>query len=180
MLGDNLPGFLTEIPELADLLAAEQPEIHRLEKRTEAMLGEFSISTFTEATAAHWERLVGLEPAPGWELERRRERVRARLLATSPMSPAAFKEIVERLAGTEIELTEDAVGSRVTVKFVGEYGVSPYIEDIKAELGRILPLHLWPEYEFVYFQHRQMGAYTHGALGEYTHGQIRNGKLNGQ
>lgn len=180
MLRDNLPGFLTEIPELADLLAAEQPEIHRLEAGTEAMLGEFSVSTFTEATAAHWERLVGLEPAPGWEMERRRERVRARLLATSPMSPRAFKEIVEKLAGTEIELAEDAANSRVTIRFVGEYGVSPYIEDIQEELGRILPLHLWPEYEFVYFRHGQLGAYSHGALGAYTHEQIRNGKMNGQ
>lgn len=174
---DNIPEFIANIPAMADLTAAEQPEIDRIEGKAEATLGEFFVGTFTATTADTWERLVGYEPAPGWDIARRRERVRSRLLSTSPMTPAMLKEIIESMAMTTIDLTEDADNYKLNVKFVGIYGVSPYIDDVKAEIERIRPYHLQVIYEWVYAQHKQIGDFTHAQLAGYTQDAIRNGGI---
>lgn len=172
---DNLPDFITEIKQMADLIRAEQPELDRIEEKAAASLEEFFAGTFTDATAEKWEELMGFSPAPAWEIERRRERVRARLLSTSPMSKAEFQAIVENAAGTEVQITEDADNYTITIKFIGIYGVSPYLEDIKMELERIRPFHLQIIYEWIYTQHTQLSARTHTELMAYTHEEIRMG-----
>ena len=172
---DNLPDFVTEIKQMADLIRAEQPELDRIEGEASASLGEFFVGTFTEAMAAKWEELMGFTPAPAWEIERRRERVRARLLSASPMSKAEFQAIVENAAGTEVRITEDADNYTITIKFIGIYGVSPYLEDIKLELERIRPFHLQITYEWVYVQHTRLITRTHTELTAYTHEEIRTG-----
>ena len=122
----ELPEFIQCVPQLADLLAAEKLEIERLEGYAETTLGEFAVATMTVKTADIWERSVGYEPAPDWEIERRRERVRARLLGGGTATKARIKEIVETLAMTTVEIAEQADAATVTIKFIGIYGVSPY------------------------------------------------------
>ena len=172
---DNLPDFVTKTKQMADLIRAEQPELDRIEGKAAASLEEFFAGTFTETTAEKWEELMGFSPAPAWEIERRRERVRARLLSTSPISKTEFRAIVENAAGTEVQITEEADNYTITIKFVGIYGVSPYLDDIKLELERIRPFHLQIAYEWVYVQHTQLSMHTHAELAAYTHEQIRTG-----
>lgn len=176
-LRQNIPAFVADIPQMADLMDAEQPEVERIEQKADDMLEEFFTATFTEETARYWEEFLGFSYAPDWELERRRERVRSRLISQRRMTRAVFQEVVESMAMTEVELYEDADNSTVTIKFVGIYGVTPYLEDVMAEVEQIRPYHLKILYEWVFVRHSQLGAMTHGALGEYTNEMIRNGEV---
>lgn len=172
---DNVPSFVAEVAQMARLMAAEQPEIDRIDGRAESTLGDFFVASFTAMTASAWEKFMGFAPAPAWPIERRRERIRARLLSVSPMSKDDFKRIVENAAGTQVEITEQIDDGTITVKFVGIYGVSPYLDDIKAELERIRPYHLPIIYEWIYVKHSQLTQHTYAELAAYTHESIRTG-----
>lgn len=175
-LRQNIPPFLADMPQMADLMDAEQAEIDRIERAAEQMLREFSVSQFTEKTAALWEEFLGFTPAPGWEIERRRERVRSRLLSQRRMTLPVFQEIVESMAMSQVEISENADLSTIVIKFIGIYGVTPYLEDVQAEVERIRPYHLKVVYQWVFARHREMLGKTHENLEQYTHEMIRNGE----
>lgn len=176
-LRQNIPQFLADIPQMEDLMGTEQTEIDRIEQHTDDMLQEFFVSQFTEETARYWEELMGFSPAPDWELERRRERVRSRMLSQKRMTLPVFQEIVESMAMTEVEIREDPDNYLVTVKFVGIYGITPYLDDVKAEVEQIRPYHIKVVYEWVYVMEEQLETFTHEGLEGFTHEMIRNGAV---
>ena len=172
---DNVPGFFCDIPEIAALFAAAQTETDRVDSAVKTAAGK--LNGMTDGYASHWERMLGFEPTPAWSDERRRERIRSRLYAASPMSPAMLKSIVEKAAHTEVELTENAAASTVNIKFVGEYGISPYLDDVRAELARQLPAHMRAAYEFVFATYAQISAFTNSAMAAFSYDSIRNGGM---
>lgn len=175
MLSDNLPAFAAGTDVTAKLLAAEQPYTDALfEKMTEERENAF-VSRASAEGLSLWEELLGFEMSPGWAEERRRERIKARLLAAQPLTKAAFKTIVENTAHTETEIYENAAENTVTVRFTGIVGVSPYLSDIEKELSAALPAHLRLVYEWIFVLNSAVGGYTHGQLSAHTHYDIRNG-----
>jgi uncharacterized protein YmfQ (DUF2313 family) len=91
---------------MRELLEAEQPEIDRLDADVEAMRREFFTVTITARTINQWEDLLGFARKPAWPIARRRDRVKARLMASTPITPARMKELIERIGGVEVELIE--------------------------------------------------------------------------
>ena len=150
MIKDNVPSFVAEMGGIKELFSAEQPETDALEGAAEDMLKEFRGASFTEKTAAYWEKLCGLEPADAWPIERRRERVRAAMCVPSCMTPNVLKEIIEYTGGVETEVFEDADAYTVKVRFVGEKGIPVYLDDILKAIERIRPFHVKVEKEFTW------------------------------
>ena len=177
MLHNSLPPHVTEIQEMKRLLMAEQPELEAVETAVDELLKEFSVTTFTERTAQLWEKLVGLSPAPAWRIERRRERVRGRLLANTSTSVGTLKAVVESLAGTAVEIVEEPDAYRARIRFVGSYGISPYIDDVKAEVEQIRPFHVRILYEFIYWMWQQLAALTWTEAAVYSWDYIYNGRV---
>jgi len=176
MLRENLPPFVAAVPEIAELFLAEQPEIDRLEAAAEAMLREFSVGGITERTVELWEDLMGFFHAPDWPIERRRERIKSRLLtADRAMTPAALKEIIERVGGVEVEITENPDAYYALVTFVGQYGVPRYLEDIKREVELIRPFHITIGYEDIYATLDKYADFTLNSLAGSTLLELANG-----
>ncbi|MFQ7067434.1 MAG: putative phage tail protein [Christensenellaceae bacterium] len=173
MLTDNLPKHIADA--LGELLDAEQPEIDKLEKEIGDMLPEFFIQSATAKTLSYWEDLLGFDHPDGWSDERRKERIRARMLCPSPLTPKTLKETIEKAGGVEVELIEDADAQTVTVKFVGAKGVPKYLADIQREVELIRPLHIPVLYEFSFAIWADYETNTWEDLAAYTWGEIEEG-----
>ena len=168
MIRDNLPPYVADSPDMADLLQAEQPEISQLEINAEAMLREFFVDTVTVRTVGHWETQLGFDHPAGWPIDRRISRVKARLMASSPVTPAMLKEVIERVGGVECEIVERPGDPSATVKFVGQMGIPLYLDDIMDEVDTIRPGHVPVDYEYSFAALNSYEAYTLEGLAQYT------------
>ena len=135
----NLPPFVTEIPELAELIGAEQPELDRLEEALESMFEQFHVNSAGDRGLRFGEELLGLETQPGMDLELRRARVRARLVSGAPMTVRRLAELVEAMSGLPVEILEDAEKLSVLIRMLG---APRNLNVIMEELERVRPYHL--------------------------------------
>ncbi len=174
---ENLPEFVSQIKELSDLIYAEQAEIDRVSLACDAMLDEMFIKTFTQKTAQNWERLYGLEPAPDFDIGYRRHRVVAKMLMQSPLTPVVLKNIIEELSESKVELFEDYENMRIVIKFVGEFGVTPYMISAQNEIEKIRPFHLPIIYEYSYVTIGNYDNNTLEQLGDSTFEELSLAKI---
>lgn len=175
MLKDNIPPFAAEIDGMAELFRAEQPEVDALDRAVTKLLPEFRVRTIS-GTMEMWEDLLGFDHPSGWEATRRRERIRARLMAGAPMTPALLREVIERVGGVAVELEEDADIPKVWVTFVGEYGVPAYMADIAREVERLRPYHVPVEYIYRMAYLALYEGFTVEGLGGYQLEQLARGE----
>ena len=175
MIRDNLPEAAAEMELTAALMEIEQEYVDALDARMGQVRRMAIVKEAGEEGLTHWERALGFPTAGGWSGERRRERIRARLMVEAPMSPAIFKSMVENAAETEVEIEEDTAGYTVVIRFTGMYGVSPYLSDLEREIEKVIPAHLRVVYEWIYYLQKKLESHTHGGLGTLTHEEIRNG-----
>ena len=173
MLRENLPDCV--VNALSELLDAEQPELDKIEKEIKTLFSEFFIKTATSKTLPYWEDLMGFDHPDAWSDERRRERIRTRLLCPSPLTPAALKDAIEKAGGVEVEIIENADAQTVTVKFVGAYGIPKYLADIQDEVELIRPLHVPVLYEFSFVTWEAYSGDTWSDLAGSTWGQVESG-----
>ncbi len=176
MIRDQLPNFLLAVREVDAVVAAEQPELDLLEADAERMLAGFRVRSAGVREIALWEDFLGFSPAPEWSLERRRERVRTRIIVESPVSEESLKRLIEAAGGVECEIHVDAAACRCTVKFVGEFGIPRYLTDIRAEVARVIPLHVAAEYAFTFTTLAVYKNFALGALGDYTLQELSEGE----
>jgi len=160
---------------MAELFAAEQPEVDALDRAVEALLPEFRVRSIDRFLPL-WEDLLGFDHPSGWEKTRRRERIRARLMAGAPMTPALLQEVIERVGGVAIELEEDADIPAVRVTFVGAYGVPAYMADIVQEVERLRPYHVPIEYIYRMAYLALYEGFRLEGLGGYTLEQLAWGE----
>ena len=175
MLMRNLPPHVANMREMAELLAAQQPELTALQASASAMRAEFCWRTITERTIDIWEDALGFDHAPAWDMQRRRERVYNRLIVNSPLTPERMCAMLEQVGGVPCEIDEDAPSCTAIVRFTGYFGVPVYIDDIKAEVERIRPFHVVFGYNYRYPLVREYYGYTAAQLGGYTVAQLAAG-----
>ncbi len=173
MLWDNLPPFVAEIDQVGELLAAQQPAIDELDDKTNKMLMEFFVDSITEKTIELWEDFLGFDH-PAFSLERRRERIAARLMVTVPLTVALLKETIERIGGVEVDIVELYDEFKVIVQFIGSFGVPKYLPDIKKEMEQIRPYHIEFVYEYLRAYWESYGKYTWAELSGHTLAQVND------
>lgn len=173
MIKDNLPEFVTDIADMAAVIAAEQPEIDALGAACDAFLLDARIATAAGAALTMWEQFFGFEPAPGWPVARRRERLKSRAFFESPITAASLQAFIERVGGVACKVTED--GFYVTVQFTGQVGTPQYLDDIRLEVERIRPYHVVVLYEMLYAILRHYKALRLGEIKDFTLTDINEG-----
>ncbi|MBR3843371.1 MAG: DUF2313 domain-containing protein [Christensenellaceae bacterium] len=155
MIKDTLPKFVAEIPEMAALFRAEQPELDGIEEEAKAWAKEFSQPT--ERSFAIFEEFFGFPKNDALSPEKRRERILARLYFTAPITKKGMEEQLGKIGGIPVSITENADEQTITVRFTGQMGIPRYLDDIKKEMELIRPFHIVPVYEYLFI-----------TLGEYA------------
>lgn len=99
MLLDRWPNFLQDILEFRKIAEAEQPEWDKATEAVESLHKEFSIFTVTEVGAARWERILGIQRAPGDTLEQRRSKIQTRYLSQLPYTYRNLLQYLAQISG---------------------------------------------------------------------------------
>ena len=99
MLLDRWPNFLQDILEFRKIAEAEQPEWDKATEAVESLHKEFSIFTVTEVGATRWERILGIQRAPGDTLEQRRSKIQTRYLSQLPYTYRNLLQYLAQISG---------------------------------------------------------------------------------
>lgn len=125
--------------EMAELLAAEQPEFGVILAHIEQVKRECSITT-SEETIARYERIFAL-PAGGKTLEERRAALIFYLNARIRVTPAYMLELLEGVLNCDCSMEEHFSEYRFTINIEGR-DHSPNMEDASRYVKLLKPSHL--------------------------------------
>ena len=96
---DYLPPALREVPELAALMAAQQPEIEALWAAQDGALGDQFLVSAADYGISRWERILRIFPKDTDGLEMRRARVLSKLRLQPPYTLPWLRNWLDELCG---------------------------------------------------------------------------------
>ena len=94
-----LPPFLAEYQETNLTLTAENPEFALVWKAADQVLTNEFIATADEYGISRFEKLLGIFPSKGEELESRRQKVQLKWAATLPYTLKHLQEVLASVLG---------------------------------------------------------------------------------
>lgn len=146
MLNKNVPPFVAQMREMAELFIAEQPELDKMEKDLTELLQQFYIKTATYSLDM-WEDEFGLERNNTLTLMQRRARVLGKLNSNPPATVKMLENLVlQTLSANVVTIVEHPAEYSFTVYVNTDYLVENFeIADEAVKLAR--PAHL--SYKFI-------------------------------
>lgn len=133
-----LPKFIQEIPQMKDLLQAEQNEIYNIYEYIDSMLDELNINT-CEQFISRYEKILGIKQNSN-NLEVRKTQVIAKLLGTGVTSKKSIEELALMITNVKCRVDEKPEDNSFTVNFDGGFGST--IEQFITQLDELKPAHL--------------------------------------
>lgn len=174
---DLMPEYYRNSPEVIAFQAALDGYAEAIGEARDSVLAQLNVDTATWGLDL-WEQELGIISNSSDPPEYRRSRIKGKLRGVGTATVDTVKNIAESYANGEVEIIERPSEYCFDVKFVGNIGVPPNMDDFTAALEDIKPAHLCYQYIYVYITHREVGQCTHAQLKGYTHYQIRTGETN--
>lgn len=169
---DYLPPFLAEYREYQQIMAIEQMEFDKILARIELLLENQFIATCDEEAVARYERMYGIIPIAGSNLEERKFNLLAKLSSELPYTYKKFEEMLKNLCGENgFVLNIDANQYLVQVKV--ELEAKNNVTAVERMLQNTLPANMLYKVSLLYNQHGALAEYTHAQLSAYTHKELR-------
>ncbi len=146
MLQNNVPPFVAEMLEMAQLFRAEQPELDRIKTDLTELLNQFYIKTATYSLD-RWEDEFGLEKNNNLTTMQRRARVLAKLNSNTPATVKNLENMVlQIMSANVVTIVERPAEYHFDVYVNTDYLVETFdIADEAVHLAR--PAHL--SYKFI-------------------------------
>lgn len=163
----SLPPIAANMRQTNEMLRAIAPETEALLKKITAISGEFCAENADELLW-RYEQDLGLENAGALSAEQRRDRIRAALIAGTSCTPAALKEIIERVAEVSVSVIEHPQDYALEIAFNDVYGTPRFLDDIKAAVRAFKPAHLTDIYTFLYKLVKDYYGFANSELFSYT------------
>ncbi len=167
-----MPPYYRESPVVVDLQGAFGSQTEALAAAKEDLFKQFTLDTATWGLA-NWEKAYGLEVEVTKDHEYRRSRVRSKMRSTSTTTLAMIKNVAESFSNGSVELIEEPGSHHFEIKFVGNIGIPPNMEDLQGAVEELKPAHLAVDYTVIYRTHLVLRQFTHAQLSAFTHRQIR-------
>lgn len=167
------PGVLQQVKEFQEIANAENPELEKVWKAVNDLVGDQFIETATERGIARREKMLKIALFADDDLESRRFRVLTRWNDRLPYSYKVLIEKLNQLCGDD--------GYAIALN-AGEYMLHIRIELIKKRMfdeveklaRRMAPANLIIKVDLRYNQHNTLANFTHMQLSNYTHYELRN------
>lgn len=172
LLPDYYKGNQT-MEELQNILSAD---INNLVNDLDETIDQCFVNT-TTSLLSRYEKIYGVEVDISKSNEFRRERIRAKIRGIGTVTKAMIKEVAASYSNGEVEVIEDNINYRFTIKFVGVLGIPGNMADLIVTIDEIKPAHLSYTFEYIYRTHAELSGYTHNELSVYTHQQLREGVI---
>lgn len=119
-------------------------------------------------TLSQWEQEYGLSVSPALPLEERRSQVIAKLRGTGTVTLSLLQSIAESYEGGNVNITEYPQEGRIELSFTKRKGEPPYISQLRAVLGEIIPAHLAIDYLYRYSRWSELKVYRYSDLRSKT------------
>ena len=132
-------------------------ELDRLEASVQDLRKQRRIATATWGLRL-WEERLGIPTIESDGYEIRRSRVLSKWRGVGQFRASLVKSVAQSYANGEVEVEVDIPNYLIRVKFSGEYGIPPNIEDLKAALENIVHAHLGIEYTIAYLTWDELDA----------------------
>lgn len=144
-----MPSYYRTSTVIQNINNANAIELTIFEEKLTDVLNQFFVSTAT-FTLERWEKEFGVEINNNLEVDFRRSRIKSKLRGSGTVTITLIKNVSEAFANGEVDIIEDNANYQFTVKFVGNKGIPPNLQDLKDSIERIKPAHLKVLYSFTY------------------------------
>lgn len=146
MLKNNVPPFVAQMKEMAELFHVEQMELDQLEIKIEKLIKQFYIKSATY-TIEDWEKEFALLDGIGMSIEQRRARLLAKLNTRTPATVEMIANLVKQTMGVEHVVIEEFPENYMFVIRVKEDSLSDLLGVTKEAVHYARPAHL--DYHFI-------------------------------
>lgn len=139
---DNVLSPLSaNMSQMKDLLNAEQSELFKFEAKVKHETDQLFICSASTGLA-RYEKMFAL-PVSAEEIQKRRNKIIAKLNTRSPATVANIKGVVEVITGKPCDIIEFYSDYMFSIKFQSDYGdYIKLLDDIKGAVDEIKPAHL--------------------------------------
>jgi uncharacterized protein YmfQ (DUF2313 family) len=146
MLKKDVPPFVAQMREIAELFIAEQPELDKMEADISELLRQFYIKSATYSLD-EWEDEFGIERNSSLTLMQRRARVLAKLNSNPPATVRMLENLVfQILSANAVTIVEHPAEYSFDIYVNSDYLIETFeIADEAVRLAR--PAHL--SYKFI-------------------------------
>lgn len=146
MLKRDVPPFVAQMREMAELFSVEQPELDRISADLQGLLEQFYIKTATYALE-DWEKEFGIKENPGLTIRQRRARILAKLNSNPPATVRMLENLVQQtLSANAVTIVEHPAEYRFDIYVNTDYLVET-LEIADDAVRRARPAHL--SYKFI-------------------------------
>lgn len=151
--GKRMLGYLPPLYEGArvfqEFLQVQGAELDQMRDTLPQLLEQFFPQTATWGLDL-WEEELGLPPAVGQTDAERRSRILGRLRGYGTLTIKLLTQVAEAYDNGRVEVTPDFPAATMVIRFVDTRGVPSNIEDLQAEIRRLVPARYEVEFEFRY------------------------------
>lgn len=127
---------------------------------------------------SRYEQLLGLEVDVSKSDAYRRERITAKMIGSGTSTKELMRDIAASYSNGEVEVIEDNVNYKFTIRFVGQLGIPGNMDNLKLTIEEVKPAHLVAEYEYIYNIWSDVQGLTWEQAAAYTWEEIRTVRLN--
>ncbi len=153
-----LPPFIVNIPELSELLDAEQPEFDALEALVAKTTNELNFM-LADDYIARYEAIFAISNQQATLIERR-EFLRAKMASRGTATKAFIKSIAMQFNCGDIEVVEKFSEYQIEIFFASIHGIPSNLDNFKTALRAIIPAHLEILYRFRYMTWAEHDSYN--------------------
>ena len=146
MLKNNVPQFVSQMREMAELFHVEQAELNRLEVQIEELIKQFYIRSATYSLG-DWEKEFALLDGIGMSLEQRRARLLAKLNTRTPATVEMIANLVKQTMGADKVTIEEHPDTYMFYIIVNEDKLSDLLGITDKAVCYARPAHL--NYQFI-------------------------------
>lgn len=162
---------LRSLRDFIEVARAEEPEIRALLEAIDTSLNNFFIPIANEQGIARYERMLGIFPSEGEDLEARRFRVLSKWNDRLPYTEQELCSRLTSLCGEDgYELSIDYANYNLTVKVaLTNQDILPMVREL---LDKMVPCNMVTNLYLMYTTHEWLKEYTHQDLSRYTHKEL--------
>ncbi len=136
----KLPKYYRNSKVMLLLLGTDEAALDEIEQKIKSVDAQCLITT-ADTSLSRWEQIFGL-PNSQDGVERRRERLLARKRGSGGGTIEHLKSVISSFSNGEVDIVEHYDQYMITITFVGEIGVPPYIDDVMAAISDVIPAHI--------------------------------------
>lgn len=133
----------TEVSVMSNPLEAAQNQVDTLER-------ELFIQTAKGVGLRREEEVYQIDTDNNRPIEHRRSYIKSLMISNDIPTPELIKKVAESYVNGQVEVIEVFNEYLIIIKFIGEYGIPPNLEDCKKALRETIHGHLGIEYQFMY------------------------------